>query len=240
MLHTTRGIVFHFIKYSESSAIVKIYTEKFGLKSYMFRGVFKARARIKANMLQHLNLVELVADNREYQGIQNPKELRIEYPYKTLPYDVKKSTVSLFINEMLYRSIKHEETDAALFNFIRDSLIWFDENDKEAVNFHLWFCLHLTRFLGFFPAQEKEDHNIFNMEEGIFQKDIPLQQLIIEPPLSNCFIELMKCKIEDVPDFSIPHKSRTALIQHIIDYYKLHIHDMGEIRAHKVLAEVLA
>jgi DNA repair protein RecO (recombination protein O) len=240
MLHTTRGIVFHFIKYSESSAIVKIYTEQFGLKSYMFRGVFKSRARVKANMLQQLNLVELVADNRDYKGLQNPKELRIEYLYKTLPYDIKKSTVSLFITEILYRAIKYEEPDTALFNFIRNSLIWFDETNKDAINFHLWFCLQLTRYLGFFPAQEKNGQTIFNLEEGVFQSDIPIQQLIIEPPLSKYFQELLKCRIEDLPNLIIPHKSRTGLIEHIIDYYKLHIHDMGEIRSHKVLAEVLS
>jgi DNA repair protein RecO (recombination protein O) len=222
MLHTTRGIVLHTVKYSDTSVIVKIYTESFGLQTYIFRGVYKARAKIKANLLQHLNLVELVSDKREFRGIQNSKELRIEHPYNTLPFDMRKSSVALFINEMLYRSIRHEEPDQAMFDFIRESLIWYDDTATMAVNFHLWFCIHLTRFLGFFPGKADEEGEIFNMAEGNFQKNIPVHGYYMESPLSN------------------RHTHRNELIEQIINYYKLHINDFGNIQSHKVLAEVLS
>jgi len=84
MLYTSRGIVLHQLRYSESSVIVKIFTEKYGLKSYIFKGVHKKKASIRSSLLQHLNLVELVCDDKDYGGLQHPKELRLEYPYHTL------------------------------------------------------------------------------------------------------------------------------------------------------------
>jgi DNA repair protein RecO (recombination protein O) len=240
MLYTTRGIVIHTVRYSESNVIAKIFTEVFGLKSYMFRGVFKARARVKANLLQHLNLVELVADDHDRNSIQNPRELRIEHPYSTLSFNVRKSSVALFINEMLYRAIRHEENDAALFGFIRESLIWFDETTDNAVNFHLWFCLNLTRYLGFFPGKIKQDEDFFNLSEGNFQKSAPAGQHFIEPPYSNYFRELISCNAEDLQTLIIPHAARTVLTGHIVNYYKLHINDFGDIHSHHILAEVLS
>jgi DNA repair protein RecO (recombination protein O) len=240
MFYTTRGIVINMVKYSESSVIVKIYTAAFGLKSYMFRGVFKSRARVKANMLQHLNLVELVADERDYHGIQNPRELRIEHPYKTLSFDVRKSSVALFINEILYHSIRHEETDPALFAFIRESLIWFDETTDNTANFHLWFCMNLTRYLGFFPGKIKQGEDYFSLSEGSFQKSAPAHQYFIEPPYSIFFRELISCNAEDLQTMNIPHAARNILIEHIINYYKLHINDFGDIRSHHILSEILS
>ena len=60
MLYKTRGIVIHTIKYSDTSVIAKIYTEKFGLRSYLIRGVRSKKAKIRAAQLQHLNLLNLV------------------------------------------------------------------------------------------------------------------------------------------------------------------------------------
>jgi DNA repair protein RecO (recombination protein O) len=240
MLYTTRGIVVHMVKYSESSVIVKILTEAFGLKSYIFRGVFRSRAKVKSNMLQHLNLVELVANDHDYHGIQNPRELRIEHPYKTVPFDVRKSSVALFINEMLYRSVRHEEPDPALFYFIRESLIWFDETTENPVNFHLWFCLNLTRYLGFFPGRIKQDEDFFNLSEGNFQKIAPVSQYFIAPPYSVYFRELITCNAEDLGTLNIPHAARSILIGHIINYYQLHINDFGDVHSHNILTEVLS
>jgi DNA repair protein RecO (recombination protein O) len=240
MLYTTRGIVIHTVRYAESSVIAKIYTETFGLKTYIFRGVYKARARVRPNLLQHLNLIEMVTDNREFRGIQNPRELRIEHPFKTLPFDVRKSSVALYINEMLFRSIRHEEPDQALFDFIRNSIIWFDDAETIAVNFHLWFCIHLTRFLGFFPGRSLEEGDIFDLSEGNFRKNIPVHGYYMDKPLSSYFRELINCNAETIPNLTIPRLVRSELVEQIINYYKLHITDFGIIQSHKVLADVLS
>jgi DNA repair protein RecO (recombination protein O) len=240
MLHTTRGIVLHSVKFSETSVIAKIYTEAFGLKSYMFKGVYKPRARVRANMLQHLNLLELVTDNREYRGIQNVREIRIEHPYKTIPFDVLKSTVALFINEMLYRSIRHEEKDPALFDFIRSSMIWYDDTGTKAVNFHLWFVVHLSRFLGFYPGNIDTGGTIFNLAEGKFQGDIPLHEFFIKAPASDYLRHLINCQPEAIAEMKIPHIHRAELTEQMIRFYKLHMHDFGDIKSREILTEILS
>jgi DNA repair protein RecO (recombination protein O) len=240
MLTKTRGIVFRTVKYSDTSVIARIYTEAFGLKSYIFRGMRKPGARVRASTLQHLNLLEIITDNREYRGIQNPREVRIEHPYRSLPFDMRKSSVALFINEMLCRSIKHEEPDQSLFDFLRRSLIWFDDVETHAVNFHLWFCIQLTRSLGFFPGRTDETSDFFDLAEGLFQKNMPVHEYFVDAPGSHYLHELIRCGVGNVSGLSIPHAIRVELVDHIINYYKLHIHDFGDIKSCRILAEVLS
>jgi DNA repair protein RecO (recombination protein O) len=242
MLYTSRGIVLHQLKYAESSLIVKIYTEKFGLKSYIFRGIHKARGKNKASLLQHLNLVEITADNRDYKGIQNPKEVRLEFPYKSIPTDIRKSSICLFINEILYRSIKHEEPDLSLFAFIWDSMIWLDEKTEDFSNFHLWFCIHLTHHLGFFPqiSNTQLPGETFNLQEGLFQVSTLRDTTHIPSDLTILLRQFLINNLEKSCNIKIDRNTRNKLIEYIILYYKWHIQEFGEINSHNILTDILA
>lgn len=56
-MESTKGIVLHYYKYSESSVIVKIFTEESGLQTYVLKGVRNKKSKNKVNLLQALNLV---------------------------------------------------------------------------------------------------------------------------------------------------------------------------------------
>lgn len=151
MISTTRAIVLKTVKYSESSVIVKMYTELFGLKSFLIRGVRKKHAKVSANLLQPLSLTEVVFVNKEKDQLHIPKELSSWYQFTTLPFDVVKTSQAIFINELIYRSVREEETNPAFFNFLASSIIQVDQAQAAQGNLHIAFALHLTKFLGFFP-----------------------------------------------------------------------------------------
>lgn len=96
MLHKTRGIVLKTTLYSESSVVVQIFTEKFGIQSYLINGVKKPRAKISMNMLQPLHLVDMVVYHKQANGIQRVSELRPSPVFSSIPYDIIKSTVTIF------------------------------------------------------------------------------------------------------------------------------------------------
>lgn len=240
MLYTTRGIVLQQIRYSESSVIVKVLTEQFGLKSYIIKGVHKKRASVKSSLLQHLNLIELVCDNKNYGGLQHPKEIRLEYPYHTLPADILKSSMGLFINEMLLHAIRHEEPDPALFQFLRNALIRLDSLEKPAPDFHLWLCIRLTQHLGFQPQETTEDPRYFNLREGLFCPQEGPEGECMDAACTKGFHTLLNCSPEALEQFTLPYALRLQLLQHLINYYRWHIPDFGEILSHRILSEVLS
>src|SRR5580658_7988678 len=118
MFHKTKGIVLHTIKYSETSIIAKIYTEKLGLVSYMIKGVRSSKKTSKASLLQPLTLLDMEVSHRENKQLQYIKEFRRDYVYRSIPFDTIKSTVAIFLLELISKSIREQEQNAEMFEFI--------------------------------------------------------------------------------------------------------------------------
>jgi len=240
MLYKTRGIVLNSVKYSETSLIIKIYTEEFGLQSYMVRGVRSKSAKIKPALLQNLSLVDLEVYHKEKKSIQTIKELRPGYTFSSIPFNMKKSAVAVFINEILYKAIREEEQNTELFRFIYESVKLLDMEPGLNPNFHLLFMVHLTKFLGFFPKNNFSDQtNTFDLQEGVFKKqDLPGELLLIMPG-TGYLNNLINGTFDKLSTLQIPSKIRTLLLDNLIKYYTLHLPGFGNVKSHIVMKEVL-
>src|ERR1700750_1569339 len=115
MYFKTRAIVLHTIKYSETSVIAKIYTERFGLVSYIVKGVRSAKSKSKASLLQPLTLLEMEVSPRETKQFQFIKEFRRAYNYRAIPFDIMRSSVALFLLEVISKSIREHEENTEMF-----------------------------------------------------------------------------------------------------------------------------
>ncbi|HEV7380803.1 MAG TPA: recombination protein O N-terminal domain-containing protein, partial [Dyadobacter sp.] len=137
MLHKTRGIALSYIKYKESSIIAKIYTELFGVQTYIVNGVRSSSAKTnRIALFQPLTLLEMVVYHKGKQDeIHRISEIKCYHPFSTLPYNVLKSCLSLFITEILVKSLREEEENQPLFYFLEQSVIYLDEADAGFENF---------------------------------------------------------------------------------------------------------
>lgn len=241
MLQTTRGIVFRTIKYAESSIIAKIYTETFGLQSFMVRGLRNKKSTLRQALFQPLNLVELVAYHRANKEIQNLKEIKVIYPFKSIPFDIRKSTQLLFINEVLNQVLREEENNSPLFEFLVNSISHLDQMEQNIGLFHKVFLIQLTQYLGFFPRDNyAEDYPYFILEEGSFSNLDGPASIVSEKPFGQYISWLIQTKVADAYQIKIPGKDRSRLLEIILDYYRYHIPDLREFKSHKVLQQVLA
>ena len=127
MLHKTHGVVFRFTKYGDTSIIVNIFTELFGLQSFIVNGVRSASSKTnKIALYQPLTLLDLVVYHRENANINRIKEVKCVYPYHTIPLDVRKSTIAMFIGEVVNKSVKEQPHAGAIFDFLFNSLVALD------------------------------------------------------------------------------------------------------------------
>lgn len=241
MLHKTRGIVLKTTLYSESSVVVQMFTEKFGMQSYLINGVKKPRAKIRMNMLQPLHLVDMVVYHKVNSSIQRISELRPAPIFRNIPYDILKSTMAMFLNEVLYKSIRQQMTDEYLFDFIFNAVCWFDESQGANVNFHLAFLLKLSRYLGFAPStQTKSDQSYFDLQEGEFKSLPPVHPYFIDKDDASLFISLYILPFEKIIEIKLDNKTRRRILDKILIYYTLHTASFGEIRSHQVLEDILS
>jgi DNA repair protein RecO (recombination protein O) len=239
MLVHTRGIVFHTLKYSDNSVIAKIYTEQFGLQSFIASGVHGKKSATKINLFQPLCLVECIMYKSEKKQLQRIKEIKCTQPYNST--NMVKNSLLFFINEVLYKSIKEEESNAALFNFIHHALVLLDAKTDHYINFHLAFLMQLAGLLGF---QVTDDANpqaaFFDLQEGCFTATEPIHPFFVSAQNGRMLYRLSIADLADLSELNINQAERKFLLERIIDYYRLHLSVLRDIKSHKVLEEVLA
>lgn len=240
MLFSSKAIVIKTVKYSETSVIAKLYTRQFGMQSYMIRGVRTSKSSaIKPAQLLNLNLLEIVAYHKQNTELQNIKEIRCTPPLSTLHTDFIKTAIAMFIAELLHKCVVEEEPNEVLFDFVQECITRLDETQNNTSLFPAWFMIHLSRYLGFEPKGEVEADEVFAMEEGIFTPDAAGLLNIIPYPLSHLLYRLKQADLSNYHIIPSNHLQRNSLLEHLITYYKLHHLNIGEIKSHRVLKEVL-
>ncbi len=221
MLSTTKAIVLSAIKYGDADLIVKCYTQV-GLKSYMLKGVLKSKkGKLKAAYFQPLTHLELVAKHNNKGNLNFIKEVKISYPYSTVPFDIVKQTMVLFLSEVLVKSIYEEEQNNQLFEYIETALIWLDTNG-EVANFHLLFLLNLTKHLGFYPEKEDTNSIFFDLEEGRFTNSIPRNNIVTGENLTY-LKALLGINFEGLYTLKFNGLIRQSILDILIRYFELHL-----------------
>ena len=237
MLYKTRGIVLKNTKYSESSIITKVYTELFGIQTYILNGVASKKSKSKSVLFQHGNLLELVVYHRETGNIFRINEAGLSYIYQEVPFNIIKSSLLLFYVEILNKTLKEHENNAELFNFLFDNFIDLDEHGKKIGNHHIWFLLALSKFLGFYPSVSEGKY--FDLREGMFVDAIPDHNNYISENLTNQFRAIINPELKNFDQIELSGVERKQLLNYLINYYKLHLPEFGEVRSIQVLEDLL-
>lgn len=241
MIAKTQGIVFHQIKYSESSLIVKIFTREFGIQSYLVKGVRSKKSKISPALLQHLSLVDIVASHKEKSNLHYIQEIRSAHQYTSIPYDMTKSSITLFVNELLLKAIREEEANTDLFDFIFKSMQWLDLATENYVNFHLIFAVQLSRYLGFYPRGIYSPSTpYFDLEEGCFENRRPIHHNYLEGQESEKWSMLTDLSLDGIAIVKLNNLERNILLDQIVQYFQLHLPNFGKLKSLDVLRTVLS
>ncbi|GAB3229658.1 hypothetical protein GCM10027346_15260 [Hymenobacter seoulensis] len=239
MLIKTRGIVLNYMRYRETSIIARIYTERLGLQSYVVNGVRKAKPPGRIALFQPFTLLDLVAYTSRSGGLTRLSEYRCAEPFRSLPYDVRKSSIALFLAEIVGRVLQEEEQNEPLFVFLHDSILAFDRQEEGFENFALVFLLGLTHYLGFGPETGEQITT-----QVAFASEVPGGSSGSAGPKVMRFQEFdehFDALLHNPTAATIPNgRVRRELLGVLIRYYQLHVEHLGDIRSLSVLSEVLA
>ncbi|WP_435413920.1 DNA repair protein RecO [Polaribacter aestuariivivens] len=236
---STKAIVLSAIKYSDTSLIVKCFTAQEGLKTYMVRGVLKAKkGGIKAAYFQPLNQLQIVANHNTKNHLHSIKEVQILNPYKSIYQDIVKQSVVLFLSEVLSYSIQEEEKNTQLYNYLETAFIWLDTHDKIA-NFHLLFLFNFTRYLGFYPDVSEATKNGFNLLDGSFT-NFTSEKNVISGNDFYQFKKLLGINFDSIENTSFGKNERQLVLQIIIRYFELHLDGFRKPKSLQVLETVFS
>lgn len=237
MLITTKAIVFSALKYGEADLIVRCFTQKSGLKTYLLRGVLKSKkGKIKASLFQPLTQLEVVANHKDKGTLEYLKEAKLGKPYHSLHTHIIKSTVVIFLSEVLRNAVKEEEANPALYDFLEASLDWFDTHGK-TVNFHLLFLLKLTRYLGFYPDDSQDDGHVFNLIDGTFQ-EVETNPDCINDENVVLLQRLLGTDFDELSAIKLNQSTRSGFLLMLLKYYEIHLQGFHKPKSLAVLNEI--
>ena len=245
MVHATKGIVLRTVKYGDTSIITTIYTELFGIQSYIVKGVRQSSKTSagKASFFQPAAMLDMEVYHNEQKQLQFIKEFQWSYLYEHVLFDVVKNTVATFVIELLQHSLKQPEANPELFYLIEDTLKQLDKgNDTLTGNLPLYFALHLCSELGFrMHGNYSEQTPVLDLQEGMFIAEKPTHPYYIDGVLAETTSQLAAIRFyNDLENISLTRIVRRELLQAYQTYLALHIHDFGEMRSLAILQEILS
>jgi len=234
----SKAFVIRSIKNGETSLIVSCYLEDIGYKTFIVKGVYGSKkSKFSKAHFFPLNIINLNYSYTEGKNLGFIKEVKTEKLYKSLHLDIQKSSVIIFLSEIL-NSIFKEETlvNNDLFNFLLNTLSWYDQV-KSCNNFHLKFLIELSRFIGFYPNINNENDSFFNLESGSTSATQSIGVNISGNDLT-LFKEFLGTEFEDLNSMNTKNESRTRILNYIIDYYSLHLQMFKTPKSINVFAEI--
>jgi len=241
MIFSTKGIVLHRFKYDDSKTIVKIYTNEFGMQSYLIYGSSSKKAKQTFSILQPLFLVDMQVYHNEKKGLQKIKDISNLFPFKSIPFNIYKSSISLFLAEFIMKVLN--ETDGnneELFSFFIDSIKKFDKETDYFLDFHIVFLFAMTELLGIGPNNNySEGKNVFDLTAGKFITGIPIHKDYLNVKQSKVFYKLFQYNQNTFQNLKISNSERRELISSLINFYTIHLGKPGKLKTLKVLQEVL-
>lgn len=236
MLIKTKAIVISSLKYQEKSLIVKCFTLSDGIKSYFVPNAFSGKRNQQKNaFFQPLTILGIEAYHKNKGTLERFKEVRIETPFQNIPQDIYKTTITLFISDVLHHAIKEDGKNETLFAFLETALSWLDANQSIS-NFHLITLVQLTRYLGFHP-QTNSNLPFFEMTEGVF---VPYQSITcLSEEETDLFKKVLELKFTDEQKL-FSSNQRQLLLKILLDYYSLNIDGFQKPKSLEILHEIFA
>ncbi len=236
---TTKAIVLISLKYGDTSLIVKAFTASDGLKSYLLKGVLTSkRGKLKSAYFQPLSQLELVANHKNKGTLESIREVKVNYHYQTLHTDISKNAMALFLAEVLGNSVREEERNEPLFEFLEASLQWFDTHEAIS-NFHLYFLIRLTKYFGFYPDTNDMGTVCFDLQEGEFTNTPSLNPILTGENLSF-FKRFLGINFDEVQRIKMNKTNRQELLKSLVLYYELHLQGFRNPKSLAVLNEVFS
>lgn len=235
------GIIFRKIKYSETSLIVDIFTREKGIRSFIFSGVRKAKAKVSAALIDHMNIVNLVAYDKDNGKLARVKEIHLDYNYKNLTSDVIKSSLGIFLLEMTRDCIQEKEPNEELFDYITGWYRYLDNCTHQLSCFHLMYLLGLSRFLGFEPNNDfdETERTQFDLLDGSFAHISSTSKYLIPVDRSIFIRQLLDADMAQLEYIRIPKLIRDELLKDIIKFYRLHIDNFKEPKSLPIIQTIL-
>jgi DNA repair protein RecO (recombination protein O) len=225
MLQKSRAIVLQTVKFRDNSLITTCYCKEFGRTTIQVNHAYgSGKSAGLAVYFQPLAILDLIIYKKETSEISHLKEVAIATPLTELHFDPVKVSISMFVSEVIYRTVREVEPNLELYDFLENSIRLLDIMHEGAANFHLVFLIQLTRYLGFYPANGwSEITPFFDYKNGLFCLSPPSHSFYLDATSSRRLGMLLSTPFYKSNEITLNHAQRVQAINDLLSYYNFHL-----------------
>lgn len=150
MKHASRFILLAVTKVGDKSLVLHTLSPDWGRRSFI-TGVSK---KAPMALFMPLSLLDAEVVENPKSELWRLKEISAGAPLNGIRNDVRKNTMTLFLSEVLLRTLKDGTLEPGLFEWCLSSIHTLDAMESDFSNFHLRFLLEFAGALGFSPTVE--------------------------------------------------------------------------------------
>lgn len=240
MLLSTKAFILKIIKYTHSSIIIQVYTNTNGRDAFMIRSINAKNKKNIRPILQPLYFIEIDYDNKNNNQLKLAKNVSLINYYPNITNNVIKSSIVIFLAEVLQKTLQEENKNNHLFEYIQTSLEILNNDNFDSLNFHISFLIQLSKYLGVYPSNNYKENitPYFDLQSGSFMQNKPLHDNYLDSPITRMFHLFLNTDIIKSEQLKLTGKERSLILNKIIQYYSLHFNTFNSIKSLNILHEI--
>ena len=239
MIEKFEGIVLRTLKYNDTLMIADIYTAQRGRMSFLLPVSHSKRSRVRSVLFQPLSMLSFTATVKTGRSLSRIGEVQPYSMYSSINNDVVKSSMVLYLAELLTYALREDGSDDSLFTFLDRSFTLLDNLEHGYADFHLVFMVQLLRFLGIYPNLENYAPGCyFDLAQGCTTREHPLHPHFLLPDDAVPFVNLLRTGYDSMHLLSLNRKLRGEYLATLSVYYQLHVPEFPELKSAAVLREL--
>ena len=211
---TTELIVLHITKFGENSLVVHTLSRDYGRRSFLVRGA----GRKSMSLFLPLNILEAEIVESSKSSLYTACGLSSASPLVGIRNSILKNSVTMFISEVLYRTIKEGTSEPDLYEWCRRNVIMLDAMQSDFSNFHIRFLLELAVVMGFSPQSTDLEHFVGQHYQKV--------------------MEFMKAPFAESMLIPMNGVMRNEIAEGILKYIEFHTESSINVNSLKVLREL--
>ena len=236
MLAKSQIIVLHTIKHGDTGIVVQCYSNTAGRTALYFRGSSKKMQN--AALLHKLNILDVVTYTNGIQSMPTIREIAVPHNLSSLRSDIYKSSIAIFISELLGKTVRESEANPHLYSFISSSIQILEHIEEGVANFHMWFLSNLCRFLGFSPGNEYMPEAWFDISEGLYTADAPPREHRMSQQNALILRDMLECDVRYLSEVGLNRHQRVDFLDALLAYYAYHLDTIHSVQSIRILQEV--
>lgn len=239
MQQTITGIYLNHTNYGDTSVILKLYTLQHGTTSFIVKGIKRKKGGLA--LLQPFHFLELTSNFKPEKDLNFGNQVKLFKPSYSLTSDIRKSTVAIFLTEVLNKTLKETAPSKEKYEIIASLIDYYDHAEFSSI-FHHYFIIKLIHLLGIFPNYGyNKSIDLLNIRSGKFEYTNQPDSSYFSLETSRAFKLISGTNFDSLNSLNIDKKTKKQLLSDLVNYLETQTEIRGgSIQSYKILEAVFS